>query len=188
MTPAGMDWHVHTMHMGGMTMDGFNFLSWHRWFVLKMEQRLQAVHPEVVIPYWDAINDQEIPKPLQDKKLLKRWSVRRGKWDPKQLATPADLTAIKKIPTFQTFQRTLEGAIHAGVHNAVGGDMAGPSSPTDPVFWLHHANIDRLWADWQDKHSGADPSNMKDILQPPPIFGVSVASVQSIATLGYEYI
>jgi tyrosinase len=29
------------------------------------------------------------------------------------------------------------------------------SSPYDPVFWLNHANVDRLWAEWQDNgHSG----------------------------------
>ncbi|BCL36470.1 tyrosinase family protein [Nostoc sp. MS1] len=32
-----------------------------------------------------------------------------------------------------------------------------PSSPYDPVFWLHHANVDRLWAEWQeDGHQGSD--------------------------------
>jgi tyrosinase len=30
------------------------------------------------------------------------------------------------------------------------GTMANvPSSPYDPVFWLLHANVDRLWAQWQ---------------------------------------
>jgi tyrosinase len=24
-----------------------------------------------------------------------------------------------------------------------------PASPNDPVFWLLHANVDRLWAEWQ---------------------------------------
>lgn len=42
--------------------------------------------------------------------------------------------------------------IHNLVHNAVGGyghmsDTA--TSAFDPVFWLHHANIDRLFAIWQ---------------------------------------
>ena len=31
-----------------------------------------------------------------------------------------------------------------------------PSSPNDPVFWLLHANVDRLWATWQDNgHAGS---------------------------------
>jgi hypothetical protein len=24
-------------------------------------------------------------------------------------------------------------------------------SPMDPMFWLHHANIDRIWDEWQSK-------------------------------------
>jgi hypothetical protein len=30
--------------------------------------------------------------------------------------------------------------------------MVDMSSPNDPVFWLHHCNIDRLWAEWQAMH------------------------------------
>jgi hypothetical protein len=39
----------------------------------------------------------------------------------------------------------LEQSPHNNVHNDVGGDMATGESPRDPIFWLHHANIDRLW-------------------------------------------
>jgi hypothetical protein len=31
------------------------------------------------------------------------------------------------------------------VHRWVNGNMVSMASPNDPVFWLHHANIDRLW-------------------------------------------
>jgi tyrosinase len=34
-------------------------------------------------------------------------------------------------------------------------------SPLDPIFWLHHANIDRLWTEWDRLHPGsgmADPA------------------------------
>lgn len=32
-----------------------------------------------------------------------------------------------------------------------------PSSVNDPVFWLNHSNVDRLWAEWQDNgHEGSD--------------------------------
>jgi tyrosinase len=31
------------------------------------------------------------------------------------------------------------------------------SSPYDPIFWLNHSNVDRLWAEWQDDgHTGAN--------------------------------
>ena len=188
MDPTGMSWGVHTMRMsGGMLMEGINFLSWHRWFVLQMEKRLQAIHPEIYIPYWDAVTDRAIPAALKDKKLLKSWGVTRGNWTPSQLASPGDVTAFSQIHTFQTFQRTLEGAVHAGVHNAVGGDMASASSPSDPLFWLHHANIDRLWSMWQKKNKAQKPANVADSLQPLPLFGVTVGSVQSISALGYKY-
>jgi tyrosinase len=30
--------------------------------------------------------------------------------------------------------------------------MASMRSPADPLFMLHHANVDRMWALWQDIH------------------------------------
>lgn len=77
--------------------------------------------------------------------------------------------------------------IHNHVHNFVGGDLAGDCpkvlpkeeckgmaisfTPNDPLFWLHHAQLDRLWSEWQRRHpsnfaafSGIplDPQNMTD--------------------------
>ena len=42
----------------------------------------------------------------------------------------------------------LEQSPHNNVHNDIGGEMATGESPRDPIFWLHHANIDRLWKKW----------------------------------------
>ncbi|MFI9586016.1 tyrosinase family protein [Streptomyces sp. NPDC052236] len=42
--------------------------------------------------------------------------------------------------------------LHNRVHIWVGGDMGPGTSPNDPVFFLHHCNIDRLWARWQHQH------------------------------------
>lgn len=40
--------------------------------------------------------------------------------------------------------------LHNRIHAWVGGTMAGvPIAPIDPLFFLHHCNIDRLWAEWQ---------------------------------------
>lgn len=47
---------------------------------------------------------------------------------------------------------TEKRGLHNAVHIWVGGDMQTASSPNDPVFFLHHANIDRLWHQWQQKY------------------------------------
>ena len=45
-------------------------------------------------------------------------------------------------------QGPLEATPHNGVHNWIGGKMVTMTSPRDPLFFLHHANVDRIWASW----------------------------------------
>ena len=45
--------------------------------------------------------------------------------------------------------------LHTRVQVWVGGQRAPGVAPNDPVFWLHHAYIDKLWADWQRRHPGS---------------------------------
>ncbi|KAJ4387336.1 hypothetical protein N0V93_007925 [Gnomoniopsis smithogilvyi] len=50
---------------------------------------------------------------------------------------------------------------HSSAHIAVGGTLYDQSaSPGDPVFFLHHANIDRLWWEWQQVDSAARVTQM----------------------------
>lgn len=42
--------------------------------------------------------------------------------------------------------------LHNVVHRWINGSMLTMTSPNDPVFFLHHSNIDRIWARWQDEH------------------------------------
>ena len=56
-------------------------------------------------------------------------------------------------------QNTLESGPHANIHNAIGGGhgfMSELLAPVDPIFWLHHANVDRLWSIWttQERQAG----------------------------------
>ena len=44
-------------------------------------------------------------------------------------------------------------SLHNRVHAWVGGSLSPLSSPNDPVFFLHHCNVDRLWAEWQAAHA-----------------------------------
>ena len=69
-------------------------------------------------------------------------------------------------PTGFTFQ--LEQQPHNLMHVEVGGEgwMSDPRmAARDPIFWLHHANIDRLWKRWIQLEGGrtnptADPTWM----------------------------
>ncbi|MFI0449660.1 tyrosinase family protein [Actinomadura sp. 6N118] len=81
-----------------------------------------------------------------------------------RLPTPTDVqTAIGVVPydlapwnrnsdVNTSFRNHLERVIHNPGHMWTGGSMMNMSSPNDPVFWLHHCNIDRLWAVWQRAH------------------------------------
>jgi len=56
-------------------------------------------------------------------------------------------------------QGQLEMVPHDVIHSDIGGLMADPDTAAlDPIFWLHHANIDRLWAAWR-KRGNSDPSD-----------------------------
>lgn len=51
--------------------------------------------------------------------------------------------------SFESFSNFLE-VTHGLFHVEVGGDMrSGMTSPSDPVFYLHHAFVDKVWRDWQ---------------------------------------
>jgi hypothetical protein len=41
---------------------------------------------------------------------------------------------------------------HSNVHVGIGGNFTMEASANDPIFWLHHCFIDKLWNDRQQKH------------------------------------
>jgi len=51
---------------------------------------------------------------------------------------------------------------HNSPHCAIGGFMCGFSSPQDPVFWAHHAFVDKIWFDWQQTHLTQAQKNWTD--------------------------
>lgn len=70
------------------------------------------------------------------------------------LAEYARLFADNPDPgDFFDFSRRLESGagFHGHVHTRiVGGTMSARSSANDPIFVLHHANVDKIWSRWQD--------------------------------------
>ncbi|MDB5391002.1 MAG: tyrosinase [Planctomycetaceae bacterium] len=115
---------------------------------------------------------------------------------------PWDMSADISV----SFRNSLEGwggsdpRLHNQVHVWVGGDyatMAMGASPNDPVFFLHHSNIDRLWAQWQDVSAShtylpvdEQPSRPGVSLHSTmPLFPATVttADVLDYRALGYIY-
>ncbi len=98
-----------------------------------------------------------------------------------------------------SFRNQLEGwrgpNLHNTVHVWVGGSMSPGTSPNDPVFFLHHCNVDRLWWEWQRRYpadgyqpvSGGPPGhNLHDRMLPWDA-ATTPASVLDIHKLGYTY-
>ena len=54
----------------------------------------------------------------------------------------------------------LEGGPHNQVHATIGGNMGDFLSPLDPIFWLHHCNVDRMWVVWSQCASGGARSKV----------------------------
>ena len=61
---------------------------------------------------------------------------------------------------YYTAQSEVEVTPHDAVHVDVGGWMGDiPTAAQDPIFYLHHANMDRLWNLWLAQGGGrADPT------------------------------
>ncbi|KAM7183930.1 hypothetical protein V8F20_012429 [Naviculisporaceae sp. PSN 640] len=67
-------------------------------------------------------------------------------------ASKSTVDACMAKTTYLDFWECVEGPTgpHGAGHGGVGADMTNPvSSPGDPVFYMHHAWLDRLWAKWQ---------------------------------------
>jgi len=62
--------------------------------------------------------------------------------------------SVMSSSSFSTFQSALNGP-HGSVHIRTGGQMGSvPRAGFDPIFYLHHCNVDRLWWNWQQSNPG----------------------------------
>lgn len=137
-------------------------LPWHRVFLYLFEEALHNYHPDVCIPYWDWSNpgEQHFPDWLVGVLPIVHTPTRtiqvvRSPGSVAQLqSTVAGVPSAMAETTYGTFTAWING-IHGGVHMWVGGTMGDPAtSPVDPVFWLHHGNLDRLWWVWYNSPVG----------------------------------
>ena len=74
-------------------------------------------------------------------------------------------------------------------HPQFGGTMNNIMiSPADPIFWLNHGEIDRLWSVWQARPGNAGKNPIlsgSDLIMDP--WTETATKLRSIAKLKYSY-
>lgn len=176
---------VHAMHSNP------RFLPWHRIYLIKMEQLLMSIDPTVCLPYWRSSDQQAFPSWLTGftptvNLLGGPHTVTRSIAGGALLPDNAAVVTVLANATFNGFGGNVEG-IHNSGHVWVGGSMLGfATAPADPIFWMHHAEIDRIWSQWQAANPGLHPplTGSAATMDPWP---QTETDTRDIAALGYVY-
>jgi tyrosinase len=103
------------------------------------------------------------------------------------LPSAAQVKTVLALSDFEDFTTQLED-LHNQVHVWVGGTMNEiPIAAFDPLFWAHHAMIDRIWSLWQLAHPGAGVGSVPHDHPLGPFPTLTVGQTLSVAGLGYGY-
>ncbi|KAJ2342025.1 hypothetical protein GGF43_006031, partial [Coemansia sp. RSA 2618] len=154
-----------------------NFFPWHRRFLRDFEEVGQRYDSSFAVPYWDELRDSRNPAGsavlsprfiggngfgscvrdglqggwmlgFPNRHCLVRSYDRGGQIQP--WYSPEYIFSImQRYSDMHSFREHIEYSIHGSVHLGMGGDMSTFWSANDFAFWLHHANLDRLWSQWQ---------------------------------------
>ncbi|QLE02504.1 tyrosinase family protein [Galbibacter sp. BG1] len=133
------------------------FLAWHRRFIFEMEQVMQDINPKLTLPYWDSTTDQSVNSELWDEDFMgsfnTNWNLNRNLSSFGTLPTAQEIVNMSAETDFFEFSDFFERQRpHAGAHRWVFGPMITSASPRDPVFYLHHTFVDKVWHDWEETH------------------------------------
>src|SRR2546427_2536709 len=152
------------------------FLPWHRAFILDLERELQRIDPSVALPYWrfDRPARKLFTRSFFGVAEAATGTVLFGSDNPLQFWATDGVPGIVRGPGFnartqapalvideantllrggpaasyQAF-RHMEGNPHGTAHVSFSGFISElATAARDPLFFLLHANVDRLWAKW----------------------------------------
>jgi len=157
------------------------FLPWHRAYLLDLERELQNIDPTVALPYWRF--DQASPSiftldyfgvsnsvgtvqfsptnPLQFWRTDGVPGINRRPFFATNTAPPGLRTEAQTLALGNAYPafRTLEGNPHGSAHTSFGGFISSiGTAARDPLFFLLHCNVDRLWAKWQRQFGRFNPA------------------------------
>ncbi len=159
------------------------FFSWHRMYLYYFERILRAASgdPYLTLPYWNysALSESAIPLPYRQPAdssnplyVSDRDATMNagGSVPPSAASYSVAFSDVNfeapfgasfggnPVPApiqFDSGTGDLEQQPHNVIHCVVGGLMCDPDTAAqDPVFFLHHVNIDRLWKRWLDQGGG----------------------------------
>ena len=146
------------------------FWSWHRMYLYWWEKiiRNMSGDPNWALPYWNWSNlsERQLPYMFRDQiGAPELYDANRGSgWNTAGAGGAAlpsgdvDTSAGFAYSAFYSAQAQLQSVPHNMVHDDIGGDMGSIlTAALDPIFYLHHANMDRLWDEWLAQGGRADP-------------------------------
>jgi tyrosinase len=193
LTPKGQK-HMQPLWASCAHHDRF-FLVWHRAYLAWFETTIQTLidDREWALPYWD-YSDPARPETLElpwefrveqrtvDGKLVDNpLYVDSGDRPGHPSAEDVDIVEamserffVREFPVRGfggvdgqwKLAGYLEAKPHDAVHDRLGGIMGDVSlSARDPIFWLHHANLDRLWEVWRQLDGSVDVLDQGGISQ-----------------------
>ena len=161
----------------GLPQDENMFLPWHRMYLYYLERMVRKVLNDdtFTLPYWDYTTPgkRAIPEQFRMKndpvfKSLYRENCNDGQPGTAKVnagepidknagpVSPLNLDSLAQRDYRPTgvnpgFNADLDDNLHGQIHVLVGNttNMGRiPWAARDPIFWLHHCNIDRLWSSW----------------------------------------
>jgi tyrosinase len=161
-----------------------HFLPWHRMYVLYFEQIVRELsgRADFTLPYWNYTSHDPAKRGIVPREFRLRYDSTWGplyRGDRTTLANsgepihknePTDVMDISSlmasesysnISTVNGFCRNVDSGIHGRIHVLTGtsANMGKISyAAQDPLFWVHHSNIDRLWASW-NANGGVNPTS-----------------------------
>ncbi|HWW82382.1 MAG TPA: tyrosinase family protein, partial [Vicinamibacterales bacterium] len=187
------------------------FLPWHRLMLKQLEGVIREVlHDEdFSLPYWNPItgnpDDLIVPAVFRDPSSTlydgTRWFwVNGGERIDVLYKDWLTLDALNEKFYIDSpngslgFTPRLDQNPHFFTHFALGGDMAEFSTVGgDPMFYIHHANMDRLWESWNrlGNKNPTDPKYLNRTFAYGDRSGkrvdLPVSASDRTAQLGYEY-
>jgi len=145
------------------------FWSWHRMYLYWFERicRRMACDDCFALPYWDynSPSERQLPPMFRDPTSDLFVSQRDPNMNSGAGSLPAwavNYSAGLAQANFTSASSSLENLPHNQIHVLVGGPGAClngwmgcvPTAAQDPIFFLHHCNMDRLWNLWLAQGGG----------------------------------